>query len=77
MECGQSLNTVIAERSLRVELFAGIDQSLLIRRDALLVLNLLLDVFDCVGRFDLESDGLSCEGLHKDLHLLLNTKGIV
>ena len=34
----------------------------------LLVLNLLLDILDGVGRLDLEGDGLTGEGLHEDLH---------
>ena len=42
------LNIVIRECAAIFELFAGEDQTLLIRRDALLVLNLGLDIVDCV-----------------------------
>jgi len=41
---------------------------LLVQRNALLVLNLGLDIVDCVGRFNIESDRLACKGLDKDLH---------
>ncbi len=46
----------------------GEDETLLIRRDALLVLDLCLDVVDRVGRFNLEGDCLSGESFDKDLH---------
>jgi len=36
---------------------------LLVRGNALLVLNLRLDIVDGIGRFDFESDGLASEGL--------------
>jgi hypothetical protein len=48
-------------------LLASKDQTLLIRRDAFLVLDLLLDVVDRVGGLYLESDGLASEGLDEDL----------
>jgi hypothetical protein len=44
-------------------LFSGEDQTLLVRRNALLVLDLAFDIVDCVGRFDFEVDGLAREGL--------------
>ena len=43
-----------------LELFAGEDQALLVRRDSLLVLDLRFDVVDDVGRLDLK-------GLHEDM----------
>ena len=44
------------------------DETLLVWRDALLVLNLGLDVLDLVGRLDIERDVLSSQCFHKDLH---------
>jgi len=41
---------------------------LLVRRDALLVLDLCLDIINGVGGLDVKGDGLACQGLHKDLH---------
>jgi hypothetical protein len=58
----------VEQRSV-LKLLPGEDQTLLIRRNALLVLNIRLDVFDSVGRLNLEGDVLASEGLHEDLHL--------
>jgi hypothetical protein len=44
-------------------LLSGKDQSLLIGRDTLLVLDLGLDIVDSVRGFDLEGDGLSSEAM--------------
>jgi len=49
-------------------LLSGEDESLLIWRDSFLILNLGLDVLDGVGLFNIKSDGLTGEGLDKDLH---------
>jgi hypothetical protein len=46
----------------------GEDQALLVRRDALLVLDLGLHEVDRVRRVDLQSDGLPGERLDEDLH---------
>jgi len=43
-------------------------------RNALLVLDLGLDVVDCIGRFNLESDCLVCEGLDENLHATVETE---
>merc|ERR1712183_1044281 len=72
------LDVVIRQRASVFQLFTGEDETLLVRWNAFLVLDLGLDVVDRVARFDLEGDGLTREGLHKDLHggsdwyLLLN-----
>lgn len=62
---------IIREGAAVLELFAGEDEALLVRGDALLVLDLGLDVFDGVGRFDVERDGLARQRLDKDLHGVL------
>merc|ERR550514_2147823 len=62
------LNVVVGEGAAVLELLAGEDQALLIGRDALLVLNLGLDVVNRVRRLHLEGDRLAGEGLDKDLH---------
>ena len=46
---GLLLNVVVSQRAAVLQLLAGEDQALLIRRNALLVLDLLLDVLDGVG----------------------------
>ena len=47
------LDVVVRERPAVLQLLAGKDQALLIRRDALFVLDLRLDVLDRVGGLDL------------------------
>merc|ERR1711966_365221 len=62
------LDVVVGESTAVLELLASKDQTLLIRRNTLLVLDLLLDVLDGIGWLDIKSDGLAGEGLDKDLH---------
>ncbi|KFP36543.1 hypothetical protein N324_10282, partial [Chlamydotis macqueenii] len=47
---------------------ASKDQPLLIRGNAFLVLDLGLHILNGVTGLNLKSDGLACQGLHKDLH---------
>ena len=68
MESGFLLDIVVGESAAVFELFSGEDESLLIRGDALLVLNFGLDIVNGVGRFDIEGDGLAREGFDKYLH---------
>jgi len=62
------LDVIVLQRAPILELLAREDQALLIRRDALLVLDLGLDGLDRVGALHLKGDGLACEGFHEDLH---------
>jgi hypothetical protein len=50
MEGGFLLNVVVGQGTTIFELLAGENQTLLIRRDAFLVLNLSLDILDGVRR---------------------------
>jgi hypothetical protein len=59
------LNIIVRQRPTIFELFAGEDQPLLVRWDAFLVLDLALDIVDCVRGLDLEGDGLAREGLNE------------
>ena len=68
------LNVVVAECAAVLELFAGENETLLVWRDTLLVLDLSLDVLDGVTGFDLECDGLSGQRLDKDLHATTQTE---
>ena len=68
MECGLLLNVVVTQCTAVLELLASEDEALLIGGDALLVLDLGLDVVDSVGRLDIESNGLAGRGLDEDLH---------
>merc|ERR1712146_627316 len=62
------LNVVVLESATILELLASENEPLLIRRDALLVLDLGLHGFNSVRPLNFEGDGLPCECLHKDLH---------
>ena len=53
------LDVVVGQRSAVLQLLASKDQTLLVWRNALLVLDLGLDIVDGVGRFDLQGDGLT------------------
>jgi hypothetical protein len=67
MQGGFLLNVVVRKRATVFELLAGKDQTLLVRGDSFLVLNLGLDVVNRIGRLHVQGDGLSGERLHKDL----------
>jgi hypothetical protein len=68
MERRLLLNVVVRKSATVFELLSGEDKSLLIGWDALLVLNLGLDIVDCIRRLDLKRDRLSGKGLDEDLH---------
>jgi len=55
--------------AVSAEVFALENEAILIRRDALLVLDFGLDHFDGVFELDLEGDGLARQCLDEDLHL--------
>ena len=59
---------LVAQGTTVFELLAGEDETLLIGGDALLVLDLGLDIIDGVRGLNLEGDSLSGEGLNEDLH---------
>ena len=66
------LDVVISKRAPVLELLASEDEPLLVWGDALLDLDLGLDIVNGVRRLHLEGDGLASEGLNKDLHLQTN-----
>ena len=68
------LDVVVGQRAPILKLLASEDETLLVRRDPLLVLNLRLHIVDRVGRLDLQGDGLAREGLDEDLHTTTQTE---
>ena len=68
MDGGLLGNVVVAESAGLIELLASENEALLVGRDALLVLDLLLEGLDGVSRLDLDGHGLSGEGPDEDLH---------
>lgn len=59
VECGLLLDVVVGQGTAILELLAGEDQALLVRRNAFLILDLALDIVDGVGRLNLKGDRLT------------------
>jgi len=68
------LDVIIGEGTSIFELFSSKDKTLLIWRNSFLVLDLGFDIFNGVGRLNLEGDGFSSESLDEDLHTSSKTK---
>merc|ERR1712223_2005600 len=68
MEGRLLLDVVVRKSSSILKLLSSKDQPLLVWWDALLVLNLGLDILNGVRWLNLQGDGLASEGLDKDLH---------
>ena len=73
MECRLLLNIVVRKGLAILELLAREDQALLIRRDALLVLNLLLNILNAVARLNIERDRLASKSLNENLHFVCSS----
>ena len=65
------LDIVVGKSSPIFQLLSSEDQTLLVRGDSFLVLDLGLHVVNRVRGLDFERDGLSSKGLHEDLHTCL------
>ena len=71
---GLLLDVVIRQRAAVFQLLSGKDQTLLIRGDTLLILNLGLNVVDRVGALHLQGNRLPREGFDEDLHTATKAK---
>ena len=60
------LDVVVRESATVLELLSRKNKTLLIRWNALLILNLGLDVVDGIGWFYIQSNGFTSEGLYED-----------
>ena len=65
MEGRLLLDVVVGESTAIFKLLSGEDQTLLVRWNALLVLNLCLNIVDGIRGLDFKGDSLAREGLHK------------
>jgi len=74
VKCTLFLDVVIRQGSAILQLFTSKDQPLLIWGNSFLILNLGLDILDCVRRLHLQCDCFACEGLHEDLHTSTQSK---
>ena len=61
------LDVVVREGTAILKLLTSKDQTLLIRGDSLLVLDLRLNIVNGVRRLNIQGDGLASEGLNKNL----------
>ena len=68
------LNVVVREGPAILQLLARKNEALLIGRDALLVLDLRLNIVDRVGRLHLKGDSLARQRLNEDLHASTETE---
>ena|ERR1700722_1236839 len=68
------LDIVVRQRAAVLQLLASKDESLLVGWNALLVLNLRLDVINGVRGLHLQGDGLARQCLDEDLHPSTETK---
>ena len=66
---GLLLNVVVKQSTSIFQLLASKDQSLVVRKNSFLTLDLGLYIYYCIRGLDLKSDGLHCQGLHENLHL--------
>ena len=74
MEGRLLLDVVISQSAAILELLTSENQTLLVRGNTFLVLNLSLDVLNGVGGLNLEGNGLSGKGLDEDLHTTTETE---
>ncbi len=68
------LDVVVGKCATILQLLTSEDETLLVWRNALLVLDLRLHVVDGIRGFYLKSDGLASQGLDKDLHTTAKTQ---
>ena len=68
MEGRLLLNVVVRESAAILKLLASEEEVLLVRRNALLVLDLGLDVVDRVRGLDFKGDGLASDSFDKNMH---------
>jgi hypothetical protein len=74
MERRLLLHIIVGQRPFILQLLASENQTLLVRRNTLLVLNLLLDVLNRVTALHIQGNCLASQRLHKNLHLLYPSK---
>jgi len=68
VKCRFLLDVVVGKGAAVVELLALEDKALLVRGNALLILDLLLNSLNSVGVVDIKSDSLVGKSLNEDLH---------
>ena len=69
MESRLLLDVIVGESASILKLLSSKDETLLIRRNTFLVLDLGLDIVNGIGRLDIQGDGLSCQSLYENLRI--------
>lgn len=64
------LNVVVRKSPVVLQLLPRKNQTLLVGRNPLLVLNLLLDILNLVRGLDVDRNGLAGQSLDEDLHFV-------
>ena len=72
MESRLLLDVVVGQSTSVFQLLSGKDQTLLIRGDSLLVLDLGFDIVNRIRGLDVERDGLSSQSLYENLQSITN-----
>ena len=68
MKCGLLLDVVVGQGAVVLQLPAGEDEAHVLAWDALLLVDLGLQVVDGVRGSDIQCDGLAIGGRHEELH---------
>ena len=74
VKSGFFLDVIVRKRATILKLLAGENQTLLIRRDALFILDFRLDIVNSIGGLDFKRNRLPGESLDEDLHATAETK---
>jgi len=75
MQRGLLLDVVVRQGTPVLELLPRKDESLLVRGDTLLVLDLRLDSLNRIRRLGVQRNRLACERLHENLHSIFYCRG--
>ena len=74
MESGLLLDVVVRESSSVFKLLSSEDETLLVWWNTFLILDLSLDILNCVCWLDFKGYGFTGEGFDEDLHVWLSFK---
>jgi len=74
MESRFLLDIVICKSSTIFQLLTSENQTLLVRRNTFLVLDLLLDILNCVTRFNIQSNSFTSQSFDENLHSTTTSK---
>lgn len=77
VKSGLLLDVVVRQGSAVLQLLTSEDQSLLVRWDSLLILDLGLNIVDGVRGLDFQGNGLTCQGLNENLHTGLSAAEVL